>query len=123
MTGSKLQLYNGVALLATFFGCRIVWGTYSSYMIYSDIYKALTTSSQNAMAASLDAKCDGNASSMSHVSSNCEIGDLPMWLVCVYLVGNTALSLLNFYWFNQMIKAVTKRFSPQAKEEQSKKKQ
>jgi hypothetical protein len=26
------------------------------------------------------------------------------------LVGNTALSLLNFFWFSQMVKAVRKRF-------------
>jgi hypothetical protein len=36
-----------------------------------------------------------------------------MWLVVIYLVGNTALSLLNFYWFMQMVRAVRKRFVPQ----------
>jgi len=121
MTGSRLQLYNGIALLVTFFGCRIVWGTYSSILIYSDIYKALTTSALSPVASLLDdGKCDGNASSLS--GPGCEIGDLPMWLVTVYLVGNTALSLLNFFWFNQMVKAVRKRFVPQG-EKQVKKEQ
>ncbi|KAH8730979.1 TLC domain-containing protein [Phaeosphaeriaceae sp. PMI808] len=123
MTGSKLQLYNGIALLVTFFACRIVWGTYSSFLIYSDIYKALTTASHNPMGSLLmDAKCEGDMSIMEFSGSNCDIGDLPMWLVSVYLVGNTALSLLNFYWFNQMLKAVRKRFvskgDVQAKKEQ-----
>lgn len=118
MTGSKLQLYNGIALLVTFFGCRIVWGTYSSFLIYSDIYKALTTSTQSMMGPTLDdAKCNGSSNIMEYVGTGCTIGDLPMWLVGVYLVGNTALSCLNFYWFNQMIKAVRKRFTPEAQEE------
>ncbi|KAH7080455.1 TLC domain-containing protein [Paraphoma chrysanthemicola] len=121
MTGSKLQLYNGIALLFTFFGCRIVWGTYSSILIYSDIYKALTAPSQSPLGSFLsDEKCGGNGSSLNLRDSNCANGDLPMWLVVVYLVGNTALSLLNFYWFAQMVKAVRKRFVP--KEEQKVKK-
>ncbi|KAF2632056.1 hypothetical protein BU25DRAFT_436858 [Macroventuria anomochaeta] len=71
LTGSKPQLYDGIALLFTFFACCIVWGTYY-----------------------------------------CEITELPMWLVTIYLVGNTALSILSIYWFSQMVKAVRKRFVP-----------
>lgn len=125
MTGSKLQLYNGIALLVTFFGCRIIWGTYQSIMIYSDIYKALTMSQTDSMSSLLEAhKCDGSTNSSMGLdgSGNC-YGDLPMWLVCVYLVGNTALSMLNFFWFNQMIKAVRKRFVPADQKEQAKKSQ
>ena len=55
----------------------------------------------------------GNASGSEYEASrNCAVGDLPLWLVSVYLVGNTALSLLNFFWFTQMVKAVRKRFVP-----------
>jgi hypothetical protein len=121
MTGSKLQLYNGIALLLTFFSCRIVWGTYSSILIYSDIYKALTTSAHKPMGSFFgDEKCEGNTSILDSRGSGCAMGDLPMSLVAVYLVGNTALSLLNFYWFSQMVKAVRKRFVP-AREQQVKK--
>ncbi|KAF2856312.1 DUF887-domain-containing protein [Plenodomus tracheiphilus IPT5] len=114
MTGSRLQLYNGIALLVTFFGCRIVWGTYQSVMIYSDIYRALTLPSPGLMDSMVDnIKCEGNASAGGYgAPGSCTSGDLPMWLVSVYLVGNTALSLLNFYWFTQMVKAVRKRFVP-----------
>jgi hypothetical protein len=115
LTGSKLQMYNGIALLVTFFGCRIVWGTYQSYMIYLDIYKALTMPTPERMGSLLEAqKCEGNANTSMgfNGSGSCAIGELPMWLVSVYLVGNTALSLLNFYWFAQMVKAVRKRFVP-----------
>ncbi|KAF2794905.1 DUF887-domain-containing protein [Melanomma pulvis-pyrius CBS 109.77] len=114
LTGSKLQLYNGIALLISFFSCRIVWGTYQSILIYSDIYTALTTESANLMGSALDdGKCPFNSSNMSVGGpAGCEIGELPMWLVSVYLIGNTALSLLNIFWFTQMVKAVKKRFAP-----------
>jgi hypothetical protein len=125
MTGSKLQLYNGIALLVTFFGCRIVWGSYQSVMIYSDIYKALTMSKPDLVSSLLEAqKCDGSQNSSMGLDGrgSCAVGELPMWLVCVYLVGNTALSMLNFYWFSQMVKAVRKRFVP-ADETKAKKSQ
>ena len=60
-----------------------------------------------------EVKCTSNAS-QARVPTDCEIGELPMWLVTVYLAGNTALSVLNFFWFSQMIKAVRKRFSPRS---------
>ncbi|GAN08980.1 DUF887-domain-containing protein [Mucor ambiguus] len=37
-TGSKIQLVNGVVLLLTFFFARIVFGTYMSYKMWSDVY-------------------------------------------------------------------------------------
>ncbi|KAF2264587.1 DUF887-domain-containing protein [Lojkania enalia] len=116
ITGSKLQLYNGIGLLVTFFLCRLVWGSYQSILIYSDIYKALSTNSINQMGYLLDEGiCSGNASKTMIEGAelgSCQLGKLPAWLVGVYLIGNTALSLLNFYWFSQMIKAVRKRFVP-----------
>ena len=30
MTGSTAQLVNGIMLLTSFFGCRLIYGTYSS---------------------------------------------------------------------------------------------
>ncbi|KAH7130653.1 TLC domain-containing protein [Dendryphion nanum] len=114
LTGSRLQLYNGIALLATFFGCRIVWGTYQSALIYSDIYIALTTWSTDPMNAIIDDRtCISNSSGVGHGGvASCEFGELPIWLVTIYLIGNTALTILNFYWFHQMVKAVRKRFKP-----------
>ncbi|PVI07092.1 DUF887-domain-containing protein [Periconia macrospinosa] len=118
LTGSHLQLYNGIALLITFFGCRIVWGTYQSILIYSDIYTAWTWSSPGPTGVPVldNSKCERNVSGsgIGGVSS-CEFRELPTWLVIVYLVGNSALSLLNFYWFGQMIKAVRKRFFRQSR--------
>ncbi|OBZ90249.1 putative TLC domain-containing protein C17A2.02c [Choanephora cucurbitarum] len=37
-TGSKIQLVNGIVLLLTFFGARVVFGPYMSYKLWNDIY-------------------------------------------------------------------------------------
>ncbi|KAL8904261.1 MAG: hypothetical protein Q9207_003388 [Kuettlingeria erythrocarpa] len=83
MTGSKLQLVNGIALLTTFGGSRLIWGTYQNYSMYKDIWQAVHNP-----------------------------GELPVpsWLALAYLASTTALSCLNFYWFGKMIQAVAKRF-------------
>ncbi|KAF2463180.1 DUF887-domain-containing protein [Lindgomyces ingoldianus] len=133
-TGSRLQLYNGIALLVSFFMCRLVWGTYQSVLIYSDIWTALTVGDNQLRGEMMremgmkgvdGGKCDGRGSDRREGGgvdvTGCGIGELPMWLVSVYLVGNTALSFLNFYWFAQMIKAVRKRFVPRDKQGESRK--
>lgn len=83
MTGSTLQLVNGITLLTTFGGSRLVWGTYQNYNLYRDIWHAIKNP-----------------------------GELPVpkWLAVGYVVSTTALSVLNFYWFGKMIEAVAKRF-------------
>ena len=89
MTGSRAQLVNGVALLTTFGGSRLVWGSYQSVSMYRDIWTAYT-----------------------------QPGELPVppWLALTYVASNTVLSFLNFYWFSKMIGAVAKRFEkPEAK--------
>ena len=83
MTGTTAQLINGVALI-TSFGCsRLLWGVYQSVSMYRDIWAASKTP-----------------------------GGLPVppWLAIAYVVSNTTLSALNFYWFGRMIETLMKRF-------------
>ncbi|MCJ1473825.1 hypothetical protein MMC13_002477 [Lambiella insularis] len=112
MTGSRLQLYNGIALVAVFFLCRVAWGSYQSVRIYHDMWKAL----QNPVPKDLGG---GNAHSASSVivlyprfedTSPSEERTLPLWLVFTYLGSNTVLVVLNYYWFGKMIGSVRKRF-------------
>lgn len=83
MTGSRLQLINGIALIASFGVCRLVWGTYQSVNMYRDVWRTLQTP-----------------------------GELPVppWLAWAYLVAVTTLGGLNFWWFSRMIVTVRKRF-------------
>lgn len=120
MTGSRPQLYNGILLLATFFGCRLVWGTYQSIRVYQDVWAALQSPGP---ALPFTGVTDGVKMGMGAIGGgggekNAEImrfaGDstVPIWLACTYLGSNTVLNTLNFYWFGKMIEAVKKRFQP-----------
>lgn len=42
MTGSKAQLYNGIILLVTFFTSRLIWGVGQSFMVWYDMYRAIS---------------------------------------------------------------------------------
>ncbi|KAF7543195.1 hypothetical protein G7046_g10047 [Stylonectria norvegica] len=100
MTGTRAQLYNGLVLLSTFFSCRLIYGTYSSLCVLSDIWAKLN--------ANPDPK--GLASSvMAFATIDSTVSN---WLGAAYLVSNSTLNALNFYWFYMMVKAVRKRFQP-----------
>ncbi|OAR01961.1 hypothetical protein LLEC1_00108 [Akanthomyces lecanii] len=105
MTGSSLQLYNGFALLFTFFSCRLVYGPYQSYRVFSDIY---ALSGKNPSSPGKGA--------FAYVNSQTYI---PKWLSFAYVASNATLTFLNFYWFYMMVHAVRKRFveSPNKGEE------
>ncbi|KAK8146963.1 hypothetical protein G3M48_002350 [Beauveria asiatica] len=107
MTGSSLQLYNGFALLFTFFACRLVYGPYQTYRVFSDIYvlngKNPSSPGQGVFA---------------YVTSQTFI---PRWLSFTYITSNATLTFLNVYWFYMMIYAVRKRFIGSPTEEDEKK--
>ena len=83
MTGSTAQLVNGILLLATFGCSRLVWGSYQSVNMYRDMWTAYTTPGEN---------------------------PVPAWLAVAYVIANTILNVLNFFWFSKMIAALRKRF-------------
>lgn len=144
LTGSRLQLYNGILLIGTFFACRLVWGTYSSVRVFSDIFGSLHTTSTSLSAArnlttspfppphssaSLSSAAAGAAppvyarpwtrdtDAAAQVHRFAELngavgGDTPLWLGGSYLIANTVLHLLNFYWFGKMVQTVRRRFEP-----------
>ncbi|KAI9846458.1 MAG: hypothetical protein M1838_001262 [Thelocarpon superellum] len=113
LTGSRAQFVNGILLMATFFGCRLVWGSYQTVLIYGDIWAALQRRGANAVAASYP-----TAATVPSVDPAAEVmrfagdQDMPIWLWCTYLGSNTVLGFLNFYWFGKMVEALQKRFTP-----------
>jgi hypothetical protein len=105
MTGSTAQLINGILLLASFGGARLIWGSYQSWMIYWDIWQAWNNQ------APLTADCVKYAyASALETPTVCRT--LTGWLALLYVGGNTALTCLNFFWYWKMIAAVRKRFVP-----------
>lgn len=113
MTGGTAQWVNGILLLLTFGGSRLVWGTYQSWLMYNDVWLAWHDRTP------YELKCKAYRAVMEstlglQVPKECRI--LPTWLALVYVVGNTMLSVLNFWWYWKMIAALRKRFEPPSKD-------
>ena len=106
-TGSKIQLYNGLALIATFFSCRLVYGTYQSFLIFQDIWNCIGRTPDPSLLVSSDTK----TTMMGFVTDDTTV---PTWLAVAYLASNITLNSLNSYWFFKMIQALHKRFQPPA---------
>ncbi|KAK9417165.1 putative TLC domain-containing protein [Seiridium unicorne] len=117
LTGSKIQLYNGIALIFTFFSCRLVWGTYNSVKVFGDIWSAMQNKpSYIPLTADVAQNVTVPVSYESTMRFVTESSSVPMWLGALYLGANMTLNSLNFYWFIKMIQAVQKRFDPSKKE-------
>lgn len=119
MTGSDLQLVNGVFLMSSFFGSRLVWGVYQSYNVFSDVFRAI------AYQGTAEGKAWLNAAAMTNnkypITAPQQLGtvmryannkEVPYWLAMTYLTANAILTMLNIYWFGQMIKTIRGRFDP-----------
>ena len=119
MTGSRAQLYNGIALLAMFFSCRLVWGTYQSLRVYQDVWRAFQSNNSTILLGSPIAPATApSVDERAEVMRFTQDLAVPVWLAVIYLGSNVVLNTLNFYWFSKMIETVRKRFEPPEEEDQ-----
>jgi hypothetical protein len=109
-------------LLATFFGCRLVWGTYASLRAASDVFKALALARSAPFEPPLahsvfawDATAKTFASPLAAlqvVQYAPETPEVPTWLWVSFAASNVTLNALNWFWFEKMIGTIRKRFDP-----------
>ncbi|KAF2003687.1 DUF887-domain-containing protein [Amniculicola lignicola CBS 123094] len=113
MTGSKVQLYNGILLLTTFFSCRLCWGSYHSVRVFAEVWKAIALGNVQPE-FSVEALDDGKIGGKSYESDIMMFAGegVPLWLAMAYLASNLVLNGLNWYWFGKMIETLRKRFDP-----------
>ena len=126
MTGSTPQLVNGIVLMSTFAGSRLIWGSYNSFHTFPDMWRGLQYQNtvegqlwftEGAANATAQASAKG-AMSLQDVSFDVEMAKrmapkpLPSWYFWVYFASYTTLMVLNFYWFGQMVKTIRARFNP-----------
>jgi hypothetical protein len=116
LTGSKIQLYNGIFLLSTFFSCRLCWGTYQSFRVFYDVYRAIQTGAYTLSDPELGKLNNSTApfDPTSDIPLMQFAGDrsVPVWLAVCYLGANLTLNGLNWFWFGKMIETIRKRFDP-----------
>jgi hypothetical protein len=113
LTGSNVQLVNGIFLISTFIGCRLVWGTYASFSVFRDVLTAYRhTSSWDASAVPAPPQTNGTTSPSFEIMKYAGNKEAPLWLCLAYLASNIVLNSLNWYWINKMIATIRKRFDP-----------
>ncbi|KAI4193507.1 MAG: hypothetical protein LQ350_008283, partial [Teloschistes chrysophthalmus] len=104
MTGSRPQWYNGILLLASFFSCRLLWGTYQSLRVYQDCWAALhvSTNPPAVIVPIINSINNNNAASTLGKDApsllptgipdlmryNPSPTDIPTWLALTYLGSN-----------------------------------
>jgi TLC domain len=122
LTGSATQLINGFFLLGSFFGCRLVWGSWQSICVFIDVWKAGLA---GGLSMSMEPKAGMYNSTVAVIQSfspSAEVlrfanpggmpNAVPLWLAGSYLIANICLNGLNWYWFSKMIATIRKRFPP-----------
>lgn len=95
MTGTAAQRINGLLLLFSFVTSRLLYGTYQSTKILSDVW-----SSHGPQSLLLP---KNSPSSLSEPA-------VPTWLAVVCTIASLVLHSLNVYWLILMIHAIRKRF-------------
>ena len=109
LTGSRLQLVNGVVLLTTFLFCRLIWGPWQSFNVTVDVIRAYYLARSDPPIIAELAASNTTLTDMSFATG--PASHVPLWLVSVYVAANVVLNFLNFYWFTKMITAIRKRFT------------
>lgn len=116
LTGSVYQAVNGAFLTSTFFGCRLVWGNYSSYLVFKDVYRAINegyTTPKFFMDRLQEFPHHGELDHpLGQTTAFMDARYLPLWLGASYLASNITLNLLNLFWFSKMIQTIRTRFPP-----------
>lgn len=103
---NKVYTINGICLMVSFFGARLIYGNYSSILWYIDIYKASTAS---------DAERD-RFRSLARVNSwPSDEPSLPWWVIAAYTISNITLNTLNVIWFSKMVRRARRSLNGQSR--------
>ncbi|RMZ91699.1 hypothetical protein DV736_g1075, partial [Chaetothyriales sp. CBS 134916] len=122
LTGGKLQWYNGITLLVTFFCSRLLWGTFQSFSVFNDVWNVMQATKpgvQDVLSIFVPRDLELCLGDKSCVKAHAEVmkyaavavsRPVPAWMALTFLTSNMILHTLNFYWFGRMIETVRKRF-------------
>ena len=113
MTGSNAQLFNGILLMSTFAGSRLIWGSYNCFRVFPDLWKAVhyqsTDDGKMYLAARASHKVGVAAIEETKRTSHRHV---PVWLAGIYVLSYITLMALNFVWFGKMVETIRRRFDP-----------
>lgn len=120
LTGSLVQAINGVLLVGTFFGCRLIYGNINSFWVFYDVFHAIYFGQTDITNSLSGVPVIHSAQQLMQIYDD-EQGQrlafaggraVPVWMGFVYLASNLTLNSLNVYWFGKMVATIRKRFDP-----------
>lgn len=96
--GSNLQIVNGLLLIVTFACCRLIWGSYLTFVFFRDVWTAL------------------HAPQSSWTEYNYSPSQRPLilehrapwWLAVMFMISNAVVMSLSAFWFTKMIATIRK---------------
>jgi hypothetical protein len=117
LTGSTLQLINGIFLLLTFMSCRLFWGTYQSIKVFGDVWTAYHAGPVTFLDSGIKSfdnatAIDAGLVERTDILQFADGHTVPLWIASAYLASNIVLNGLNWFWFTKMIETLRKRFDP-----------
>ena len=94
--GSTFQIINGILLIAIFACCRLIWGSYLTFVFFRDVWTAL------------------HARKSSWTEYNYSPFEQPLilehraawWLAGMFMVSNAVVMSLSAFWFTKMIATI-----------------
>ena len=94
--GSILQIINGLLLIVTFACCRLVWGSYLTFVFFRDVWTALHAPQSSWT------EYDYSPSEKTLVLEH----RAPWWLATVFMFSDGVILSLSAFWFTKMIATV-----------------
>ena len=96
--GSTFQIVNGMLLIVTFACCRLIWGSYLTFVFFRDVWTAL------------------HAPQSSWTEYNYSPSERPLilehrapwWLAVMFMISNAVVMSLSAFWFTKMIATIQK---------------
>ncbi|MCJ1398353.1 hypothetical protein MMC11_001551 [Xylographa trunciseda] len=94
--GSTFQIINGVLLIVTFACCRLVWGSYLTFVFFRDVWTALHAS-QSSWTEYKYSRSE-EPLILEHRA--------PWWLAVMFMISNAVVMSLSAFWFTKMITTI-----------------
>lgn len=101
MAGTIYQMINGLFLMASFAGCRLIWGSWLTLSFVRDAWTAVAA--KDASTTIYDYSPIHKPLHLTHQT--------PWWVAAAFMAANTTILALSAYWFAQMVTLARKSFA------------
>lgn len=114
MTGSNVQIFNGIVLLSIFFVVRIICGNYQSLALYQDLWTSYShyrsTNGIDFGIVGPEHEIRSHTFQAATMNLTHQTDYVPLWLALSTFLAIAALNVLNVLWLYKLIRSMNRRF-------------